>query len=136
MGLEEDLNIPDELNIIPSKERIAAENALRDFAFRRQKSIIVKCSDLDKVNFNEVEQTRESARRNNDQTKCILTWKQSLRPSFISQLTEYEGPFTIAELDHILENLEWNSNMDDDVDVNERVIVPPFHSNNEIISNT
>lgn len=135
MSLEADLNLPDELAIMPSKERIAMANAYRDFIFRRQKSIIIKCSDLDKINFNEVEQDKNYVRKNNDQTRCIISWKQPLQPSFISQLSEYEGPFTIAELDHILENSEWNSNIDD-VDVNERVIVPPFHSNNEIISNT
>lgn len=135
MSLETDLNIPDELAIVADKERMAAIAAYRDFIFRRQKSIIIKCSDLDKVNFNEVEQDKNYVRKNNEQTRCIISWKQSLQPSFISQLSEYEGPFTIAELDHILENPEWNSNMDDDVDVNERVIVPPFHTDNQT-SNT
>lgn len=107
--------------------------AEQEFTFRKISYIIVKVSELDKVNFNEVEQTPDTVRTNNENTKAILTWKLSstslLRPTFLSKLSEFEGPFSNLEIQHILQNPEWNGGIDDGVEIDEENRSPPFHVN-------
>lgn len=130
MNSEMDPTIHDERLASFQQERAAQERAYREYFFRKQKAVIVNYSELDKVDFSEVEQTRDTVRTNDEKTKCILSWQikptSLLQPAFLSKLSEYEGPFSILEIDHILRNPEWNG-VDDNIEVDEEAQVPPYH---------
>ena len=69
--------------------------------------LIIKTSELDLVDFNQVcETSAETVRRSVDDTKTFIKWDGD-QPSFVSGLTETEGPYTNEEIRNILETDVW-----------------------------
>lgn len=72
-----------------------------------RKYIIVMTSDLYKVDFSEVIQNEgQVLRKNSNSDKCILKWDYDGFPSFLPNLTYYDGPFNNEEIINILSN-DW-----------------------------
>ena len=79
--------------------------------------LIIKTSELDSVDFNQVcETSAETVRRSIDDTKTFIKWDGD-QPTFVSSLTETEGPYTIEEILDILATNVW-TNPDDSESVN------------------
>ena len=69
--------------------------------------LIIKVSDLDSVDFSQVcETSAETVRRSVDDTKTFIKWEGD-QPSFVSGLTETEGPYTNEEIRSILATDAW-----------------------------
>ena len=79
--------------------------------------LIIKTSELDSVDFNQVcETSAETVRRSIDNTKTFIKWDGD-QPTFVSSLTETEGPYTNEEILDILATNVW-TNPDDSESVN------------------
>ena len=69
--------------------------------------LIIKTSELDSVNFDQVcETSAETVRHSLDDTKTFIKWEGD-QPSFVSDLTETEGPYTNEEIRSILATDAW-----------------------------
>ena len=69
--------------------------------------LIIKASELDSVDFSQVcETSAETVRRSVDDTKTFIKWEGD-QPSFVSGLTETEGPYTNEEIRTILATDAW-----------------------------
>ncbi len=69
--------------------------------------LIIKSSELDSVDFSQVcETSAETVRRSLDDTKTFIKWEGD-QPSFVSGLTETEGPYTNEEIRTILATDAW-----------------------------
>ena len=69
--------------------------------------LIIKVSELDSVDFNQVcETSAETVSRSLDDTKTFIKWEGN-QPSFVSGLTETEGPYTNEEIRAILATDAW-----------------------------
>jgi hypothetical protein len=74
-----------------------------------KKYLIFNVGELDKVNFNQVEQTSaESVRKSLDGTLTFVKWSGD-DPSFISDLTTKQGPYTYEEVINILRTPQWTN---------------------------
>jgi len=73
-------------------------------------SVILNISEIDKINFLKVIQTRETLKYSvtceMNKKRTYVTWTGST-PSFVSALTTAEGPYAENEMQSILENHEW-----------------------------
>jgi hypothetical protein len=73
-------------------------------------SVILNISEIDKINFSEVLQTRETLKYSvtceMNKKRTYVTWTGSI-PSFVSALTTAEGPYTENKMQSILEDHEW-----------------------------
>jgi hypothetical protein len=70
-------------------------------------SIIFNIDEISKVNFTEVIQTLETLQYSVNRQKTYVSWNGSETPSFVSNITSAEGPYSQSELLDILERLEW-----------------------------
>ena len=78
-----------------------------------RKYLIIPTSELSKVDFSKVcESTAETVRKSVDETKTFIKW-DSDEPSFISNLTGTEGPYTKEEILTILATDAWTSSMEE-----------------------
>ena len=69
--------------------------------------LIIKASELDSVDFSQVcETSAETVSRSLDDTKTFIKWEGD-QPSFVSGLTETEGPYTNEEIRSILATDAW-----------------------------
>lgn len=69
--------------------------------------LIINASELDLVDFSQVcETSAETVRRSLDDTKTFIKWEGD-QPSFVSGLTETEGPYTNEEIRAILATDAW-----------------------------
>ena len=69
--------------------------------------LIIKSSEIDSVDFSQVcETSAETVRRSLDDTKTFIKWEGD-QPSFVSGLTETEGPYTNEEIRAILATDAW-----------------------------
>ena len=74
-----------------------------------RKYLIIPTSELPKVDFSQVcETSAETVRKSVDETKTFIKW-DSDEPSFVSNLTGTEGPYTNQEILTILATEEWTS---------------------------
>ena len=74
-----------------------------------RKYLIIPTSELSKVDFSQVCETSiETVRKSVDETKTFIKW-DSDEPSFISNLTGTEGPYTKEEILTILATDAWTS---------------------------
>lgn len=73
--------------------------------------IIILTSELNIVDFSQlVENNKDTVRKSNDGTKAVLGWDEEEypeTPSFISQLTYYEGPYYNFEIFGIVNGPGW-----------------------------
>lgn len=75
--------------------------------YENRKYIIFNTSELPKIDFTQVMETSiDTVRRSVDGTKTFVKW-DGIEPSFISQLTNTEGPYTHEEMLNILSTEEW-----------------------------
>ena len=71
--------------------------------------LIIPTSELSKVDFSQVcETSAETVRKSIDETKTFIKWNSD-EPSFVSNLTETEGPYTKEEILTILATDAWTS---------------------------
>lgn len=71
--------------------------------------LIIQASDLDSVDFSQVcETSAETVRLSVDTTKTFIKWDGD-QPSFVSSLTNTEGPYTSEEIRVILATDAWTN---------------------------
>ena len=71
--------------------------------------LIIQSSELSKVDFSQVLETSASTvRKSLDETKTFIKWDGDT-PSFVSNLTSTEGPYTNNEIRTILDTDAWVS---------------------------
>jgi hypothetical protein len=79
--------------------------------YENRKYLILPVTELFKVDFNQVGETSiDTVRKSVDQTKTFVKW-EGQDPTFISELTNTEGPYTHEEILNILATEEWTSPM-------------------------
>jgi hypothetical protein len=75
--------------------------------YENRNYLIFPVSQLNLVNFNEVlETSAETVRKSIDGTKTFVKWDGET-PSFVSSLSNTEGPYTYAEILEVLNTSEW-----------------------------
>ena len=78
-----------------------------------RKYLIIPTSELPKVDFSQIcETSAETVRKSVDETKTFIKW-DSDEPSFVSNLTGTEGPYTKEEIRTILATDAWTSSMEE-----------------------
>jgi hypothetical protein len=76
--------------------------------YENRKYLIFPTSQLNKVDFNQVGETsEETVRKSVDEIKTFVKWDGS-DPTFISELTDTEGPYNHEQMLQILSGPEWN----------------------------
>ncbi len=76
--------------------------------YENRRFIIFNVSELNQIDFNVVlETSAETVRKSVDKTKTFVKW-EGTTPTFISNLTTKEGPYTYDEILQILNTPEWN----------------------------
>ena len=79
-----------------------------------RKYLIIPTSELPKVDFSQIcETSAETVRKSVDETKTFIKW-DSDEPSFVSNLTGTEGPYTKEEIRTILATDVWTSTEEGD----------------------
>ena len=74
-----------------------------------RKYLIIPTSELSKVDFSKVcETSTDTIRKSVDETKTFIKWDGD-EPSFISNLTGTEGPYTKSEIIAILATDVWTT---------------------------
>ena len=69
--------------------------------------LIIQSSELSKVDFSQVLETSASTvRKSLDETKTFIKWDGDT-PSFVSNLTSTEGPYTQSQITTILDTDAW-----------------------------
>ena len=69
--------------------------------------LIIQSSELSKVDFSQVLETSASTvRKSIDETKTFIKWDGDT-PSFVSNLTSTEGPYTHSQITTILDTDAW-----------------------------
>ena len=69
--------------------------------------IIINMTEVALVDFNEVLQTSQATLRLSvNQLQTVLKWEGS-EPSFISNLSSYDGPYTHSEILAIMDTAAW-----------------------------
>jgi hypothetical protein len=81
--------------------------------YENRKYIIFNTSELAKIDFIKVGETSaDTVRKSVDETKTFVKWDGE-DPSFISQLTDTEGPYTHDEMLNILSTEEWTQSIEE-----------------------
>ena len=74
-------------------------------------SIIFNISEINKVNFSEVNQTLQTLSYTTTSDisarKTYVTWNGIIPPSFVSTMTTSEGPYDESQLLIIISDFEW-----------------------------
>jgi hypothetical protein len=74
---------------------------------------IFSTTEIDKIDFSLVcETSADTLRKSVDETKTFVKWDGE-EPSFISELTTLEGPYTYSEILEILSGPEWSKPMEE-----------------------
>lgn len=75
--------------------------------FDERNYIIFNVSELNKIDFNQVlETSAQTLRTSANDTKTFVKWEGDA-PTFVSELTTKEGPYTYEQMIDILSNQEW-----------------------------
>jgi hypothetical protein len=81
--------------------------------YENRRYLIILVSQLSKVDFNQVGETSaETVRKSVDQTKTFVKY-EGQDPTFVSQLTNTEGPYTHEQILNILSTEEWTEPMEE-----------------------
>jgi hypothetical protein len=81
--------------------------------YENRRYLIIPVSQLSKVDFNQVGETSaETVRKSVDQTKTFVKY-EGQDPTFVSQLTNTEGPYTHEQILNILATEEWTEPMEE-----------------------
>ena len=75
--------------------------------YEHRQYLIFPVDQLDKVDFTQVlETSQDTVRKSVNETKTFLKWENT-PPSFISEITDTEGPYTHSEMLAVLATEEW-----------------------------
>jgi hypothetical protein len=75
-----------------------------------RKYVIFNVSELDKIDFNEVQETSvDTIRKSVDETLTFVKYDGDIMPSSISSLTTKQRPYTQTEILEILNTTEWTN---------------------------
>lgn len=75
-----------------------------------RKYIIFNVSELDKINFYEVQETSvETIRKSVDETLTFVKYDGDEMPPSVSSLTTKQGPYTQTEILEIINTPEWTN---------------------------
>ena len=73
-----------------------------------RKYVIFNVSELDKVDFNEVQETSsDTVRKSVDETLTFVKYDSDEMPPSIESLTTKQGPYTQTEILEIINTPEW-----------------------------
>jgi hypothetical protein len=73
------------------------------------KYIIFNTSEIDKINFEQIKETSiDTIRKSVDETKTFVKWDTYETPECVNSLTTGEGPYTVEEMQVILNTDIWN----------------------------
>lgn len=73
-----------------------------------RKYVIFNVSELDKIDFNEVQETSSgSVRKSVDETLTFVKYDSDEMPVSVSSLTTKQGPYTQSEILEIINTSEW-----------------------------
>ena len=73
-----------------------------------RKYVIFNVSELDKIDFNEVQETSvDTIRKSVDETLTFVKYVGDEMPSSVSSLTTKQGPYTQTEILEIINTPEW-----------------------------
>jgi hypothetical protein len=76
--------------------------------YQERNYLIFNVSELNKIDFNQVlENSADTIRKTVDGTKTFVKWNGN-EPSFVSELTTKEGPYSHDEIVEILNMEEWS----------------------------
>ena len=76
--------------------------------------ITINTDELSLVDFNQVMETSEdTVRLSVDGLQTVLKW-EGAKPSFVSTLSSYEGPYTHEEILALMATPEWTSPIDEE----------------------
>ena len=70
------------------------------------KYLIVLLEDIEKVDFSQIVEDRANLRLSADDSKFIIKWEGE-DPTFIPDLLQPEGPYTLSEILDVLTTEEW-----------------------------
>ena len=70
-------------------------------------SIIFKVSEINKVDFFQVNQNIDNLQYSIDKTRTYVSWNTLEKPSFVSSMTTIEGYFTQSQLFQKIERPDW-----------------------------
>jgi hypothetical protein len=74
------------------------------------KYIIFNMSEIEKINFEQVQETSiDTIRKSVDETKTFVKWNTDETPECVNLLTTSEGPYTVEEIQAILNTDLWNN---------------------------
>lgn len=77
--------------------------------YQNRQFLIFNVSELPLIDFSQVLETSPSTvRKSSDGTKTFVKWDSDSEPTFVSNLTTKEGPFTYSEILSILSTSEWS----------------------------
>jgi|688.fasta_scaffold869963_2 hypothetical protein len=75
--------------------------------------VILNISEVSKVDFNQVEETDVTTiRKSIDGKKTFIKYESGSTPSFLSNLTTKEGPYTYYQMLDILNGSDWSKQED------------------------
>jgi hypothetical protein len=75
--------------------------------YENRRYLIIPVTELSKVDFNQVGETSlDTVRKSVDGTKTFVKWDGE-DPTFVSHLTDSEGPYTHEEILAILATSKW-----------------------------
>lgn len=78
--------------------------------FENRKYLIFNMSEIDSIDFNNVlETSADTIRKSIDETKSFIKWDGE-QPSFVSDLTTSDGPYTHSQILEILTGEAWTDN--------------------------
>lgn len=78
--------------------------------YENREYLVLPVSELNKVDFDQVlETSADTVRKSIDGNKTFIKWEGD-EPSFVSQISNIEGPYTYEEICEILNTNEWTSN--------------------------
>ena len=75
--------------------------------FENRKYLIFNMSEVDSIDFtNVLETSTETLRKSVDETKSFIKWDGE-QPSFVSDLTTSDGPYTHSQILEVLAEEAW-----------------------------
>jgi hypothetical protein len=83
---------------------------VKKMIMENRKYVIFNVSELDKIDFNEVQETSvDTIRKSVDETLTFVKYDGDIMPSSISSLTTKQRPYTQTEILEILNTTEWTN---------------------------
>lgn len=74
----------------------------------QDKYIIFNVSEISKIDFTQVlEDSSETLRKSLDGTLTFIRWNTETYPSFLQNLTSYQGPYSSLEIINLLNSSVW-----------------------------